>query len=93
MYFYYFLTELGMNRKYGGMLITPIQLVQFIVALTLIVYETLNIQECRTVPWAIYWMWFTYAVFLLFFLKLFFDKKQERAKSVAPRADREKKAL
>jgi len=92
MYFYYFATELGMNRKYGGLLITPIQLIQFIIALSLISYETFNMEECRSAPWAIYWMWFTYGLFLLFFLKLFYDKKQERAKGRAPRADKVKKA-
>jgi len=91
MYFYYFLTELGMNRKYGGMFITPIQLVQFIVALSLITFETLHVSECNSTPWAIAWMWFTYGVFLLFFLKLYFDKKQERSGGRAPRKEDKKK--
>jgi hypothetical protein len=79
MYGYYFLTELGMNRKYGGMLITPIQLIQFIIALSSTFYEVTHMKECGSTPWALGWMWFTYMVFLVFFLKLFFDKKAERS--------------
>jgi hypothetical protein len=79
MYAYYFLTELGMNRKYGGILITPIQLIQFILALLGSLPDGIWFNECGTTLWAISWMWFTYGVFLLFFLKLFFDKKAERS--------------
>jgi hypothetical protein len=85
MYGYYFLTELGMNRKYGGILITPIQLIQFILALSGSLPDGIWLNECGTTLWAISWMWFTYGVFLLFFLKLFFDKKAERS-SVSTRA-------
>jgi len=81
MYSYYFLTELGMNRKYGGMLITPIQLVQFVLAILSTVYEGTHMKECNTTPWAMYWLWFTYFVFLSFFVKLYVDKAADRASS------------
>jgi len=91
MYTYYLLTELGMNRKYGGMLITPIQLVQFVMALSIVSFETFYLKECRSDPWAVGWMWFTYFVFLVFFVKLFYDKKQERSSGSANQRDVKKK--
>lgn len=79
MYAYYFLTDLGMPRTYGGVLITPIQLIQFVIAMLSIVYETINPSECHSDTSSLYWMWFTYSVFLVFFVKLFMDKKKMRA--------------
>jgi len=108
MYSYYFLTELGMNSKYGGVIITPIQLIQFVLAISSTIYEGLyrfpslalalclssicllsNMGHCRSHPYSLYWMWFTYSVFLAFFLKLFMDKKQQR--SAAKSGDKAKK--
>lgn len=66
-----------MNRKYGGMLITPIQIVQFVVALLIVTYEGIFMEQCGT-PMAMSWLWFTYVVFLVFFIKLYWDKKRER---------------
>jgi len=87
MYLYYTLTELGMNRKYGGILITPIQIFQFILAMSTIVYETAFPEKCATSTTALYWMWFTYAVFLGFFIKLYTDKKQERSTGKKGKSD------
>lgn len=67
------------------MLITPIQLVQFVIALGLVTYETLFPQACDSNQVAVYWMMFTYMVFLVFFVKLYLDKKQQRSESRAPR--------
>jgi len=78
MYGYYFLTDLGMDRRYGGLFITPIQIIQFIFCIALTAYEVFNPEECGSSRWALGWMWFTYVVFLGFFIKLYFDKKQLR---------------
>ncbi len=43
MYLYYFLAEMGwINRKYGGMLLTPLQIVQCISA-----FVTVRILPCN----------------------------------------------
>lgn len=86
MYGYYFLTDFGLSRSWG-VFVTPIQLVQFVLAMLTITYESFNVEACGSTPFALAWMWFTYAVFLAFFIKLYLDKmalfggKKEAAKA------------
>eukprot|EP01125_Pyxidicula_operculata_P005918 TRINITY_DN2068_c0_g1_i2.p1 TRINITY_DN2068_c0_g1~~TRINITY_DN2068_c0_g1_i2.p1 ORF type:complete len:274 (+),score=46.02 TRINITY_DN2068_c0_g1_i2:834-1655(+) len=81
MYGYYLLTDLGMDRRWGGVLITPVQILQFIVCMMSVMYDTFNLQKCKADGYAIAWMLFTYSVFLYFFVVLLFEKKAQRKES------------
>eukprot|EP01128_Nolandella_sp_AFSM9_P007490 TRINITY_DN4119_c0_g1_i1.p1 TRINITY_DN4119_c0_g1~~TRINITY_DN4119_c0_g1_i1.p1 ORF type:complete len:520 (-),score=92.10 TRINITY_DN4119_c0_g1_i1:93-1652(-) len=89
MYGYYFFTDLGMPRTYGGVFITPIQLIQFVLAMLTTVYESIYSEKCGTNMQSMLWLWFTYSVFLVLFIKLFLDKKRSRQ---AARAAKKKTA-
>lgn len=89
MYGYYLLVELKLiDRKYGGKFITPIQLCQFVLCLSLSVYESIFPSQCNSLePHIIAWLWFNYVIFFLFFIKIFFQKSSERS---GPRRDTSK---
>jgi hypothetical protein len=84
MYGYYFLAELNLiDRKYGGLFITPIQLVQFIICLFLGSYESVKYflqgNQCNHLtPGVASWLWFNYMIFFVFFVNIFFQKKSAR---------------
>lgn len=80
MYGYYFLVELNLiDRKYGGKFITPIQLCQFVLCLSLSIYETIYPAECNNLDYkVVVWLWFNYVIFFSFFVKIFFQKSAER---------------
>eukprot|EP00808_Paulinella_micropora_P003044 g39742.t1 len=73
MYAYYLGTDLGLP-KFFGFLVTPIQIIQFIFCLASVSYEVTHMEECNSTPSTIYWMIFTYGVFLLFFVDMFVGK-------------------
>jgi len=79
MYSYYLLTDLGMDRRWGGIFVTPLQIVQFIMCMSWVAYEGLHTTECNSSGPALAWVWFLYLVFLSFFVKLFMDKGEQRA--------------
>jgi len=82
MYFYYFATDINIISNYwGGIIITPIQIIQFIVCMLSVLYETIFFEKCQTDLYPILWLWFCYVVFLGFFVVLFNEKKSNREKS------------
>jgi hypothetical protein len=96
MYGYYFLAELNLiNRRYGGMFITPIQLVQFVICLVLGTYESIKYffqgNQCNNLsPAVASWLWFNYMVFFVFFVNIFFDKSAARSTTDRTAAEKEK---
>jgi len=89
MYGYYLATDFGLSRRFGGMFITPIQLVQFVVCILAVVYETINYKECNTDLRVIGWIWFTYVVFLAFFVHVYTSKKEQRDSESTQRRKKE----
>jgi len=71
-------------------LITPIQIAQFVIAMLSITYESFHVSDCASNATALYWMWFTYAVFLFLFIKLYGDKMEERSGASQARDGKEK---
>jgi hypothetical protein len=79
MYGYYALAELGLiNTAWGGKFITPIQLVQFVMCIAGVAYETIFYEKCGSSQAAVYWLNFTYLIFLIFFVKVYVDKARYR---------------
>jgi len=83
MYGYYFLAEANLiDRRLGGKFITPIQLIQFIFCLALAIIETIwNVATnggCKSDYSVIIFMFVNYAIFFVFFVKVYVDKKNER---------------
>jgi len=76
MYGYYALVEIfpASLRRYGGKIVTPIQIVQFIFCLLSLAWEAVHRESCGSDPAAMVWLAFTYSVFLAFFIKVFFNK-------------------
>lgn len=42
-------------------------------------------EQCQSETWALHWMFFTYSVFFVFFIKLYVDKARERRVAHAKR--------
>jgi len=83
MYAYYGLTEANMiDRRLGGMFITPIQLIQFVFCLVLafteLVWNLYTNGGCRSDNYVILFMLGNYLIFFSFFVKVYTDKKRER---------------
>lgn len=79
MYGYYLLTDLGMSRRWGGILITPIQIVQFVVCIASAFPEPIFASVCKpiSVP-SMFYTFLCYATFLCFFIVLWNQKRQAR---------------
>jgi len=79
MYGYYFLVEFDLvHRSFGGKYITPIQLVQFIICMLGVTYETINYKECGSDIRVVAWVYGTYFIFFVLFVKVWLDKRNER---------------
>jgi len=79
MYGYYFLVEFNLiGRSFGGKYITPIQLVQFIICMVSVTYETIYYKECGSDWRTIAWVYGTYLVFFVFFVQVYRDKASQR---------------
>jgi len=76
MYGYYLLVELKLlDKKYGGRFITPIQLLQFVLCLSLSVYESIFPAKCNSLEMStVLWLWANYVIFFLFFYENIFSK-------------------
>jgi len=84
MYGYYGLTEANMiDRRLGGKIITPIQLIQFAFCLILAAIElVMNVTSgggCGSNNYVILFMLFNYMIFFSFFVRVYTDKKKERS--------------
>jgi len=84
MYGYYFLAECNLiDRRLGGKFITPIQLIQFVFCIVLVIIETvwnyLSNGGCGTNINVVIFMFTNYLIFLVFFVKVYLDKKSERS--------------
>ena len=78
MYGYYAATELGLSRKWG-LLITPLQLGQFIVCLVWVSTEWLSAAIWGTCDINLYTLSYVYAcyvIFLYLFYAMYTDKKK-----------------
>jgi len=86
MYGYYFLVEFNLiNRNFGGKYITPIQLIQFVICMFGVTYETINYKECGSDIRVVAWVYGTYLIFFVLFVKVWLDKRNER-KAPRPKA-------
>jgi len=89
MYGYYFLAEMDkIDRQLGGKFITPIQLVQFLFCLVMVIYEVIFPETCGSHVGTLIFLVFNYVIFFALFVKIWIDKKTERR-----RARTEKKQL
>jgi GNS1/SUR4 family len=96
MYSYYMLADVWPGVRMFGPMITPIQLVQFVLCLSLlaaeIVWMFVDPQNCQSYVPGIFWLAFTYLVFFALFVKLYGDKKRQVAAArAAARAEQQKK--
>jgi len=83
MYGYYFLAECNLiDRRLGGKFITPIQLIQFVFCIAVVVIETVwNFTTnggCKSNTNVIIFLFANYMIFFVFFVKVYLDKKSER---------------
>jgi len=80
MYLYYLLTSVCPSVRKFGTLITPIQLVQFVICLCSCI-ASLMMSGCKDDPRANTWMMLTYTVFFVLFVQMFVRRvKKERKK-------------
>ena len=88
MYAYYMLVDYVPAVRRFGVLITPVQLVQFTLCIGLLVGEVYywfsNPSVCQPDPEPVYWLAFCYVAFLALFVKLYIDKLNAPAR--APRS-------
>jgi hypothetical protein len=90
MYGYYALTEFGLPRSFG-LMITPMQLVQFYFCLALAGLDAYMVffygSACGVNVYSLAYIVFCYLVFLIMFIRMFTEKK----KLHTPRDDSKKK--
>eukprot|EP01128_Nolandella_sp_AFSM9_P002765 TRINITY_DN13148_c0_g1_i1.p1 TRINITY_DN13148_c0_g1~~TRINITY_DN13148_c0_g1_i1.p1 ORF type:complete len:279 (-),score=68.12 TRINITY_DN13148_c0_g1_i1:138-974(-) len=79
MYAYYFLAENNLvNRWWGGVIVTPLQLFQFLLCCTLGVYGTIYREYCNSHPIPLWWLWWVYLSFFGLFWIIYQKKNAER---------------
>lgn len=83
MYGYYALVTVVPGVKQFGLLITPIQIVQFILCIAALVPESVDALamggvSCGATTRATVWMFFAYGVYLYLFVRMFGEKKAAR---------------
>jgi len=82
MYGYYFLAEMDkIDRQLGGKFITPIQLVQFLFCLVMVIYEVIFPETCGSHVGTLIFLVFNYVIFFALFVKIWIDKKTERRRA------------
>uniref|UniRef100_A0A6B2LD01 Elongation of fatty acids protein n=1 Tax=Arcella intermedia TaxID=1963864 RepID=A0A6B2LD01_9EUKA len=94
MYGYYALAEMNkIDRRLGGKFITPIQIIQFVVCWVAMVVEVLvNLRvDCGADLNVIGFELLNYAVFFVFFVKIYQDKKTLRDTSPAQNSQKQDK--
>eukprot|EP01123_Difflugia_compressa_P008493 TRINITY_DN2548_c0_g1_i1.p1 TRINITY_DN2548_c0_g1~~TRINITY_DN2548_c0_g1_i1.p1 ORF type:complete len:368 (-),score=48.39 TRINITY_DN2548_c0_g1_i1:70-1173(-) len=90
MYGYYFLTELNsIDRTLGGKFITPIQIVQFMLCMSSVIYEMFQ-TGCETNFPVTIFLLANYLIFFVFFVKVWVDKRKDRHR--VRRTEKKKKA-
>lgn len=81
MYFYYFLAENNwVNRSWGGIVVTPLQLLQFLICCFMGIYPSWYSEACQTHWIPRNWLWFIYLSFLGLFWLIFNEKKEQRSR-------------
>jgi len=84
MYGYYFLAEMDkIDRTWGGKFITPIQLVQFLFCLLMVIYEVIFPEVCGSHVGTLLFLVGNYVIFFTLFVKIWLDKKRERRRARA----------
>jgi hypothetical protein len=83
-YGYYAATDLGLSRRWG-LIITPLQLGQFVLCLVYVTLEWFSIifygqSRCDNNAYTLAWVYACYLVFLYLFYKMYTEKKQVFAK-------------
>ena len=79
MYGYYALTDMGLSRKWG-LIITPLQLGQFILCLLWVSTEWISLAlgwNCGTHPGTLAWVYGCYLVFLALFWSMYQAKRKQ----------------
>jgi hypothetical protein len=84
MYGYYAATDLGLSRRWG-LIITPLQLGQFLLCLGYVSLEWFSIglfgqSRCDNNGYTLAWVYSCYLVFLWLFFKMYTEKKKVFAK-------------
>lgn len=80
MYGYYAATDLGLSRRWGTMVITPLQLTQFVVCLLWVSFEWVAMamwgsHACGSDVRTLTWVYLCYVVFLILFYIMYSGKK------------------
>jgi hypothetical protein len=80
MYGYYALTDVGLSRRWG-LIITPLQLGQFVLCLVYVTWEWVTLalwgqQGCDNNPYTLAWVYACYFVFLYLFFRMYSEKRR-----------------